>query len=243
MAILLTTLAGISTMIGCIPIFLKETKKEDILTISLAFAAGVMTIVSLTDLIPESFTELSKNTPFFATICLFLIGINLGIILAGTIEKKVSKKESNTLYKIGLISMLAIIMHNIPEGIATYLSCEQNMSIGIKLTLAIALHNIPEGISISIPIYYALKNRRKACFYTFLSGFSEVVGGILAMIFLKNVVNSTFMGLLYSIIAGIMITISMKELLPESLSYRNYKKTSIAFLLGGIVMIISHILL
>lgn len=240
---LMTTLAGISTLLGSILIFFKN-KEEKVLSSSLAFAAGVMITVSLSDLIPSSIYKIGEYCPFFATFCLCLIGINIGILLSNFIEKKVSKKEnSSTLYKIGLISMLAIILHNIPEGIATYISCKNDFNLGLKLTIAIALHNIPEGISISVPIYYASKSKKKAFFYTFISGFSEVVGAIISCLFLGYLENDLFMGFLYSIIAGIMITISIKELIPESLNYKLKKKTILFFMIGFIFMFITHIFL
>ena len=240
----MTFLAGTSTMLGSLLIFRKKEKGEGILIASLAFAAGVMICVSLIDLIPESFSTLKKYLPTFPLVCVLLIGINVGIVLSNFIEEKVTKLEkSSSLYKIGIISMVAIILHNIPEGIATYISCENNFHLGLKLTLAIALHNIPEGISISIPIYYATKKKGKAFLYTMVSGLSEVLGAILAFLFLKNVTNDIFMGFLYSMIAGIMITISSKELLPTSLSYQNYKKTLFYFIFGMCFMFLSHILL
>lgn len=240
---LMTTLAGISTLLGSILIFFKN-KEEKILSSSLAFAAGVMITVSFTDLIPSSISKIGEYCPFFATFCLCLIGMNIGILLSNFIEKKVSKREnSSTLYKIGLISMLAIILHNIPEGIATYISCKNDFNLGLKLTIAIALHNIPEGISISVPIYYSTKSKKKAFFYTFISGFSEVVGAIISYLFLGYLENDLFMGFLYSIIAGIMITISIKELIPESLNYKLKKKTILFFIIGFIFMFISHIFL
>lgn len=241
---LMTSLAGLSTMIGSILIFFNKKDKDKILTSSLAFAAGVMITVSFTDLIPESLSKIRLFCPFFASILIILIGMNIGLLLSSFVEKKVSKTlNTSKLYKIGIISMLAIILHNIPEGIATYISCENDLSLGIKLTIAIALHNIPEGISISVPIYYATKSKKKALLYTFISGFSEVVGAILSYIFLKDIANELFMGFLYSMIAGIMITISIKELLPESLSYGYHKKTILFFLIGLFFMYLSHIIL
>lgn len=231
-------------MIGSLLIFGKKEKGEGILISSLAFAAGVMICVSLTDLIPESFHAMGAYFPIFPLLCIILIGINLGILLSNKIEKRVEgQKNNSSLYKIGIISMLAIILHNIPEGIATYISCENNFHLGLKLTLAIALHNIPEGISISIPIYYATKSRSKAFLYTMVSGLSEVIGAIIAFLFLKNMMNDFFMGFLYSIIAGIMLSISVRELLPTSLSYQKKKNSFFSFLFGIMFMLISHFLL
>ncbi len=241
---LMTSLAGASTMLGALLIFGKKERGDTILISSLAFAAGVMLCVSISDLIPESFSTLEKYLPFIPMLCVILIGINIGIILSNYIEEKVAKVEnSSSLYKIGIISMLAIILHNIPEGIATYISCENNFHLGLKLTIAIALHNIPEGISISIPIYYATKSKKKALCYTMISGLSEVVGAIIAFLFLKNLTNDIFMGFLYSTIAGIMMTISFKELLPTSFSYQKPTKTIFYFIFGILFMLISHFLL
>ncbi len=240
---LMTTLAGISTLLGSILIFIKA-KEDKLLTSSLAFAAGVMITVSFTDLIPSSINKIGEYCPFTATICLCLIGSNVGVLLSNFIEKKIEKKDnSSTLYKVGIISMLAIILHNIPEGIATYISCKNDFSLGLKLTIAIALHNIPEGISISIPIYYATRSKKKALLYTFISGFSEVVGAIISFLFLDGLENDLFMGFLYSMIAGIMISISIKELIPESLNYNLKSKTIIYFIIGFLFMFISHIFL
>lgn len=120
---LMTFLAGASTMLGSLLIFRKKGKGEGTLVASLAFAAGVMICVSLIDLIPESFSTLEKYLPFIPMLCVILIGINIGIILSNYIEEKVAKHENNSsLYKIGIISMLAIILHNIPEGCVQYVS-------------------------------------------------------------------------------------------------------------------------
>ena len=147
---LLTTIAGFSTMIGTILVFTK--KNEKILISSLAFAAGVMLCVSLTDLIPESVELISLKYNIVPTILISLIFIVIGIIVSSYINIKLPIENKNGLYKVGIFSMLAIILHNIPEGIATFLASTSDMSLGIALTIAIALHNIPEGISISIPI-------------------------------------------------------------------------------------------
>ena len=117
-----------------------------------------------------------------------------------------------------------------------------NMSLGISLTIAIALHNIPEGISIAVPIYYSTNSKFKAIFYTFMSGLSELFGAIITYVFLKPFINDFIMGILFSIIAGIMIHIALCELLPTSLNYKNSKLTKVFFILGMIFVFISQIL-
>ena len=244
-AFLLTTLAGLSTLLGSIFIFLKRKDSSNVICEALAFAAGVMMTVSLTDLIPEGQNLLLKYFYQVPTILISFIFLVIGIILSMIIdyclpEKNNSNKSNNKLYRVGIISMLAIILHNLPEGIATFMTSTNNISLGISLTIAIALHNITEGISISIPIFYASGSHKKAFFYTFISGISELIGAIIAYFFLKDIMNDAIMGMLYSVIAGIMIHISFSELLPTSLQYKKEYSTIIYFILGVSVMLINH---
>ena len=238
---LMCLLAGLSTLIGGLLIYIKGNK-NNIIKYSLAFASGVMLSVSLFDLIPESLTmfqSTSKNN-IFLSITIFII---IGLIIPLFIDKIIPKKlENNKLYKLGIFTMIAIIMHNLPEGIATYLSAQTNIKLGISITLAIAFHNIPEGISIAIPIYYATKNKKKALGLTFISGMSEPLGAFLAFLFLKPIINNTIMGGLFAIIAGIMSYISITELLPAALKYKEKKKTIISFLIGILFMYVNHML-
>lgn len=234
---LLPLLAGLSTMIGCLFIFKKE--QNSLLVSALAFASGVMFCVSILDLIPESFKELHNVYKLFPTILLSLIGINIGFIISNLFDKKIHIAKESRLYKIGIISMLAIIIHNIPEGIITYMTTTMDYHLGINLSIAIALHNIPEGISIAVPIYYSTKSKGKAIFYTFISAMSEPLGALLAHVFLSKLITASFIGILYSIIAGIMLYISLFELLPESLTYKKKKKTILFFLLGMFIMYLS----
>ena len=139
--------------------------------------------------------------------------------------------------------MLAIIIHNIPEGIATFMAGCSDSKLGITLTLAIALHNIPEGISISVPIYYATKSKKKALLYTFISGLSELFGAVITSLFLKPFINDVTMGCLFSVIAGIMINISIYELLPSSFKYNKLKSSILFLMIGMCFMLISIILI
>ena len=238
---ILTFIAGFSTMIGIIFIFLKIKNINKFICSSLAFASGVMLCVSITDLVPESINLLKEKFYIIPTILCSLIFIVAGIILSMTIDKYLPENKDNSkLYRVGVISMLAIILHNIPEGIATFMASNTNITLGISLAIAIAFHNIPEGISISVPIYYATNSRLKALGFTFLSGMSELVGAIITYLFLGKLINPLFMGILFSIIAGIMTHIALYELLPTSLNYNNKKITFISFLSGVGVMLLNH---
>ena len=201
-----------------------------------------MITVSLIDLIPEGINYIHNTFKIIPTILIILIFIVLGIIISMTIDRYISNREGE-LYKVGIISMLAIILHNIPEGIATYLSGEFNFKLGLSLTIAIALHNIPEGISIAVPIYYSKKSRGKALLYTLFSALSEPLGALLAYLFLSKIINNNIMGILMSLIAGIMIQISLYELIPTSLKYKNKKRTITYLIIGILFMIINHFIL
>lgn len=238
MAFLLTTIAGLSTLLGTVFIFFNFKNTDKLINIALGFASGVMIMVSLTDLIPESYQLLSNSQ---IPIVILLISINVGIIISIAIDKLIPSMDN--LYRVGLISMLAIILHNIPEGMATFMATTHDQKLGVCLTLAIALHNIPEGISISLPIYYGTHSKKKAFLYTLLSGMAEVVGGLLTSWFLKDYINDFVMALLLGLIAGIMIHIASYELIPASLKYKNFKRTFISILIGSFVMFISHLLI
>lgn len=238
MAFLLTSLAGLSTMIGVIPIFISIKNKDKIIASSLAFASGVMFCVSVTDLIPESINMLRNYFNGIEVISLSFLFIVIGIITSSLIDKYLPSTNYESLYKVGIISMLAIILHNIPEGIATFISTTKDTSLGISLATSIALHNIPEGISISVPIYYSTKSKFKTFIYTFISATSEPLGAIITYLFLLPLITDTLLGLLFSFIAGIMLQISLTELLPESLNYDYQKTTKIFFLMGIIFMLL-----
>ena len=236
---LLIFFAGFNTLIGTLLIFFKTNKENIIISSSLAFASGVMLSVSITDLIPESLSLLSGSNSTI-TICFYsLLFIIIGIIFSMLIDYYLPTEfNNNNLYKLGIISMLAIILHNIPEGIATFLTANKDISLGVSLTIAIALHNIPEGISIAIPIYYSTKKKNKAIVYTFISALSEPFGALLAFIFLKNIITDNIMGYLLSFIAGIMLHISLCELLPNSFKYKKKKHTIFFFILGILFMLL-----
>ena len=238
---LITLIAGLTTLIGIIPCFLKEKYKDTIITSSLAFSSSVMMTISILDLIPESIKLQTTYQLLFPSIITVSILIVLGIIFSNIINHKID--NNNTLYKLGLISIITIILHNIPEGIATYISSSQNQILGLKLAFAIALHNIPEGISIAIPIYYSTNSIKKTFFYTLISGLSEFLGALLTYLFLQDYISNGLLSITLAITSGIMLNISLTELLPTSLTYKKNKATFIFFVLGFIIMYLSEKLL
>ena len=241
-AFILTILAGFSTMIGTIIIFIKKNNYDKIILSSLAFAAGVMITVSITDLIPESIALLRYNLSTINTILLCILGMILGIVVSMLIDyylpdKSINQVQDKSLFKVGIISMIAIILHNVPEGIATFVATNSDVSLGISLAVAIAMHNIPEGISISVPIYYSTGSRKKAMLYTFISALSEPFGALITFLFLKNIMNDIILGILFASIAGIMIQIALCELIPTARRYKDNKYLIIFFIIGTIFML------
>lgn len=231
---LISLISGLSTLIGYLFIYIKKDQNK-IIKSSLALASGVMICISITELIPESINILSKyhKNLYIIEILSIIVGMILPIILNKIV------KEKKGLYRIGLLSAIAIIMHNIPEGIITYLSSINNKKIATNIAFAIAMHNIPEGITIAVPTYFGTKNKYKTFKIVLISALSEPLGAILAHIFLKNLITDKIMGIIFLLVAGIMSYMSVIELLPKALKYKEKKKTIVFFIIGIIVMYIS----
>ncbi|NLX12315.1 MAG: zinc transporter ZupT [Phycisphaerales bacterium] len=154
------------------------------------------------------------------------------------------------LMRMGLFTALAIAIHNFPEGLATFLAALHDPALGVAIAVAIALHNIPEGISVSVPIFYATGNRRKAFVYSLLSGLAEPVGAVIAYFFLRFLVGggnsemmSQIMGILFGGVAGIMVYISLDELLPTSRAYGKGHDSLLGLVAGMLVMALSLLLM
>lgn len=235
--LILSLYASISSLIGFIMI---KIAKKEIIKYSFAFASGVMISVSIFDLIPESFIKLNMYFNIFPSILIMCIFVSLGIIISMLIDKYIT--IDNDIYRVGVISMIAIIIHNIPEGIATYIAGCVDVNLGVTLAISIALHNIPEGIIVALPIYYSTSSKSRAFIYTFIAGMSEFIGSLISLLFLKNMINNLFVGLILSIIAGIMIQVSVYELIPNFIKEKSRRVVGY-FIVGFILMLISIIII
>jgi ZIP family zinc transporter len=153
------------------------------------------------------------------------------------------------LMRMGLFTALAIAIHNFPEGLATFLAALEDPSLGLAIAIAIALHNIPEGISVSVPIFYATGNRKRAFVYSMLSGVAEPVGAGVAYVALRivagqgGVLPPQIMGVLFAMVAGIMVYISLDELLPTSQAYGKGHDSLYGLVAGMAVMAMSLLLM
>lgn len=236
LSFLITLIAGLSTLLGSIIIFLK--KKDEIIYYSLSFSSGIMIGIVLFDLIPTSYLLINKEYSFINTIIKIIIYIFIGILINVIIKKIIN--TNNSLYRVGILSMIVLILHNIPEGIITFITSNINIKLGIIMSLAIILHNIPEGILISIPIYYVTNSKTKAILYTFISGISEFIGALISCLFIKEV-NIYKLGCIYSLISGLMIYISIYEIPNELKKYKI--KSRVGYVFGLIIMILFNIII
>lgn len=237
-------LAGISTILGVIPIFFKWQRENinKFITFSLSFSLTIMIAISITELIPEASYAILSNFKLFKGIFCSLLAFLIGILAIYFINKKIEKGSSNDfdLYRVGVLSMLALMLHNFPEGIVTFLSSYQNIQLGFKISLAIMLHNIPEGISIAVPIYYATGDKKKSIKATLLSGLVEPLGAIVAFIFLRKFITDVMISFILIFVAGIMITLAIHELLPKALKYHQNNYILLGALVGIMLTIINH---
>lgn len=247
--LLLSLIAGLSTVLGAFVVFFTNFNKEKLITFSLAFSAGVMMTVSFIDLFLASMDNLCKNYGNLIGILASLTFLISGAIITALVDKlldqnnvvKNKKTSSKNLFRVGLISMIGLMIHNFPEGIATFISGYENISLGVSVALAISLHNIPEGISISLPIYYSTGSRLKAFKYCLISGIAEPLGALTAFLFLKPYINETILSITFLLVAGIMLYISFMELIPTAKSYRYNKIYAVSLFLGICVIPISHV--
>ncbi|MCC0644544.1 zinc transporter ZupT [Clostridioides sp. ZZV14-6154] len=259
-AFLITLFAGLSTGIGsCIAFFAKKTNTK-FLSVSLGFSAGVMIYVSMIEIFPKAQDALTKSMGeklgSWSTVIAFFAGMAIIAIIDKLIpqeenpheikkmenvdEKNIQKNKS--LLRTGIFTAMAIAIHNFPEGLATFISALDDATIAIPIAIAIAIHNIPEGISVSVPVYYATGDKKKAFYYSFLSGMSEPLGAIIGYVLLRNFLNDTTLGIVFAIVGGIMVFISLDELLPSAREYGEHHLSIYGLIAGMIVMAISLLL-
>lgn len=259
MAFGLTLFAGLSTGIGSAIAFFAKRTNTKFLSVALGFSAGVMIYVSFVEIIRKAnislVATLGAKTGWWVTIASFFGGI----IIIGIIDKlipsfenphelknveEMQKKPSKDqkLMRMGLFTALAIAIHNFPEGLATFTAALTDPNLGIAIAVAIAIHNIPEGVAVSVPVYYATGNRKKAFVLSFLSGLAEPVGALLGYLVLMSFMSDLVFGILFAAVAGIMVFISLDELLPSAQKYGEHHLSIYGLVAGMAVMAISLIL-
>lgn len=257
-AFLLTLLAGLSTGIGSLIALLAKRTNRRFLSVSLGFSAGVMIYVSMVEILAKAQTaltaQLGQRPGSWATVLAFFGGMLFIAVIdklipaeknpheVKLVEEEAGAPPARKLMRMGLLTALAIAVHNFPEGLATFVSALQSPSVAIPIVVAIAIHNIPEGIAVSVPIYQATGSRKKAFCYSFLSGLAEPLGALIGWLLLMPIMTDTVFGVIFAAVAGIMVFISFDELLPAAREYGEHHLSIYGLISGMGVMAVSLLL-
>lgn len=263
LAFSLTLIAGLATGIGSTIAFLTRHTNTRFLAIALGFSAGVMIYVSFVEIFFKAkislVSVLGEKLGTITTTCAFFGGILLIAIIDKLVPsfenphemRKVeelekipseSSKRTSGLLRTGTFTAIAIAIHNFPEGLATFTGALTDPALGISIAVAIAIHNIPEGIAVSVPIYYATKSRKQAFSYSFISGLSEPLGALIGFLVLHNFLSQFMFGIVFASVSGIMVFISLDELLPSAQKYGEHHLSIYGLISGMVVMAISLLL-
>ncbi|MFW5837902.1 MAG: zinc transporter ZupT [Desulfovibrionaceae bacterium] len=256
----LTVFAGLSTGVGSAIAFFAKRTNTRLLSVSLGFSAGVMLYVSFMEILVKARESLAGAYGEVGGAWATAGGFFGGVALIALIDKLVPSHENphemrkvedldaprsknvKDLRRMGMFAALAIAIHNFPEGLATFTAALQDPMLGVPIAVAIAIHNIPEGIAVSAPIYYATGSRKKAFGYSFLSGLSEPVGAAIGYLLLMPFMTPAVFGLMFASVAGIMVFISLDELLPAAEEYGEHHLSIYGLVAGMAVMAVSLLL-
>ncbi|MFF5996221.1 zinc transporter ZupT [Lysinibacillus sp. KU-BSD001] len=259
----LTLFAGLATGVGSLIAFFTTRTNTKFLSIALGFSAGVMIYVSLIEIFVKA-----KDSLVFALgekqgYWMTLVGFFGGMVVIALIDKFIPNKtnphevrmvedinkaetkiaDADKLMKMGTFTALAIAIHNFPEGIATFMSALQDPNLGIAIAIAVAIHNVPEGIAVAVPIFFATGIRMKAFKLSLLSGLAEPLGAIVAYLILMPFLTDVMFGVIFAGVAGIMVFISLDELLPAAKKYDETHLSIYGLVAGMAVMAVSLVLL
>jgi ZIP family zinc transporter len=256
----LTVFAGLATGIGSLIGFMSKQFNPRFLTVALGFSAGVMIYVSMIEIFVKARDSLSisfgdkmgyvwTTVAFFAGIAVIALIDKLIPSYENPHEMNVEQKiedssddQKRRLMRMGMFSALAIGIHNFPEGLATFMGGLSDPTLGISIAVAIAIHNIPEGLAVSAPIFYATKSRKKAFVLSFMSGLAEPVGALIGYFALRSIFNDAMFGMIFASVAGIMVYISLDELLPTAEEYGEHHLAIGGLIAGMAVMAVSLLL-
>jgi len=258
--LLLTLGAGLATGIGSAIAFFAHRTNRRLLSFSLGLSAGVMIYVSFVELFASAGERLGEIYGEQHGMCIAALGFFGGIFVIGIIDRLVPSVENPhearlvedmeavpqrdpRLMRMGLLTALAIAVHNFPEGIATFATALDDTTLGVAIAAAVAVHNIPEGIAVSIPIYYATGSRRKAFWYSLASGLAEPVGAAAAWLLFMPLLTPVSLGCILAAVAGIMVFISIDELIPAAREYGEAHTAIYGVVAGMAVMAASLVLM
>lgn len=260
-ALILTTIAGLATLLGGAATFLIKKNNLTALSIGMAFSAGVMIFISLTELLHESEVYIAANIPEHSQMIAFgafFIGIGIAYVVdffmpAHLDDEFCSSSETECpqpiapnkqeIKRAGLLTAFTLSMHRIPEGLAMFFVASTNLALGIPMAIAISIHNFPEGIAVALPVYQATGKKRIAILYSFITTLAGPLGAVIGFFFLKTLLDETLVGALFGIVAGIMIYISLDTLLPLARKYGKNHHVVIGIISGMFFIAMSLLLL
>ncbi len=262
----LSLLAGLSTGIGSLLSLLTKRTNTKFLAVMLGFSAGVMLYVSFVEIFAQSREVLTGVYGVTKGTWVTVIAFFTGIFVIGLIDKLIPdaenpheihtieemdvekpeqhlvEKQNKSLMRMGLFTGVAIAIHNFPEGLATLTATLANPQLGLPIAIAIAIHNIPEGIAVAVPVYFATGDKKKAFILSFLSGLAEPVGALVGFLLIMPFFSEAVFGFVFAAVAGIMVYISLDELLPSAEKYGEHHLSIYGLIAGMAVMALSLLL-
>lgn len=256
-AFLISLLAGLTTVIGGVLATHRRMRERAFIAVSLAFAAGAMVFVSFTQVIPTGVDLLAefmdKKQALLAVYAAFFAGVLLVLAIDRVLPQSLNPSEiegaegktkiNKRLLRSGVLVAGVLALHNFPEGMSTFVASYQDMSLGIILAVAIAVHNIPEGIAAAAPIYAATRSRARAIKWALISGLTEPLGALVAIGLIALAFPTDIFGVLFGLVAGMMVFISLDELLPAARRYQTKPHQSIYGMFGGMLVVAVSVLL
>ncbi|MCL5500972.1 zinc transporter, ZIP family [Phytobacter palmae] len=249
--LILTLLAGAATFIGAFLGVLGQKPSNRVLAFSLGFAAGIMLLISLMEMLPAALAT-EGMSPMLG-YGMFVIGL-LGYFALDRMLPHAHPQDlmqgscsqhpvPRKIQRTAILLTLGISLHNFPEGIATFVTASNDLELGFGIALAVALHNIPEGLAVAGPVYAATGSKRTAIFWAGISGFAEILGGVLAWLILGSLVSPVVMAAVMAAVAGIMVALSVDELMPLAKEIDPNNNPSYGVLCGMSVMGLSLVAL
>ncbi|NLF80414.1 MAG: zinc transporter ZupT [Clostridia bacterium] len=260
LAFLLTLFAGLATGIGSALALITKRTNAKFLSLALGFSAGVMIYVSFAEILVKAKDTLIAELGTRCGSWLAVGGFFFGVMVIAIIDRLIpatenpheihtveemdghSEEHKSKLMRMGVFTALAIAIHNFPEGLATFTAALSDPNLGIPIAVAIAIHNIPEGIAVAVPVFYATGSRKKAFSLSFLSGLAEPLGAVVGYALLYRFLNDTVFGFIFAAVAGIMVYISLDELLPSAREYGEHHIAIYGLIAGMAVMAVSLLL-
>lgn len=262
-ALAISLLAGLSTGLGGLAVVLKRSPGPKFLAAALGFSAGVMVYISFVELYPEGADSLAEasvpSAELWAAVA-FFAGIALIALIDHFVPEEINPHEEphhleggsvsggtrvsrSRMRNVGVLTALAIAIHNFPEGFATFAVALADPSLGIPLAVAIAIHNIPEGVAVAVPLREATGSRRKAAGWATLSGLAEPLGAVIGFALLRPFFGPGTLGYIFAAIAGIMVFVSLDKLLPTAVATGEHHSAMYGMVAGMAVMAASLMLL